>query len=81
LKLFNIIPQYLFTVEISVQNTIANLVVHRKYNNFLGNTYYMLNKMGKGQNVKNQNVESPKRTLKVQKEHQKSEHRKSFLDF
>jgi hypothetical protein len=31
---------------------------------------------GKGQNVKNQNVESPKRTLKVQKEHQKSERQK-----
>jgi hypothetical protein len=28
--------------------------------------------MGKGQNVKNQNVESPKRTSKDQKEHPKS---------
>jgi inorganic pyrophosphatase/exopolyphosphatase len=37
--------------------------------------------VGKGQNVKNQNVKSPKRTLKVQKEHQKSERQKSFLDF
>jgi hypothetical protein len=29
--------------------------------------------MGKGQNVKNQNVKSPKRTSKVQKEHKKFE--------
>jgi hypothetical protein len=28
---------------------------------------------GKGQNVENQNVESPKRTSKVQKEHNKFE--------
>jgi hypothetical protein len=34
---------------------------------------------GNGQDVKNQNIESPKRTSKVQKEHQKSERQKSNL--
>ncbi len=36
--------------------------------------------MGRGQNVENQNIKSLKRTLKVQKEHQKSECQNSFLD-
>ena len=33
--------------------------------------------MGKGQNVENQNVESPKKNIEGQKEHQRSERRKS----
>ena len=33
--------------------------------------------LGKGQNVKNQNVESPKKNIESQKEHQRSERRKS----
>ena len=35
--------------------------------------------MGKGQNVKNQNVESPKKNIESQKEHQRSERQKSNL--
>jgi hypothetical protein len=38
--------------------------VHNKINKY--------NNKGKGQSVENQNVESPKTTSKVQKEHQKS---------
>jgi len=37
----------------------------------------ILNLMGKGQNVENQNVESPKKNIEGQKEHQRSERRKS----
>jgi hypothetical protein len=51
------------------------------YLNLISLTYFNLVFLGKGQNVKNQSVESPKRTSKVQKEHQKSERQKSFLDF
>jgi hypothetical protein len=42
------------------------------YLNLISLTYFNLVFLGKGQNVKNQNVESPKRTSKVQKEHRKS---------
>ncbi len=37
----------------------------------------LLKFMGKGQNVENQNVESPKKNIESQKELQRSEHGKS----
>jgi hypothetical protein len=38
---------------------------------------FIVNTEGKGQSVKNQNVESPKKNIESQKQHQRSERQKS----